>query len=129
MFTLLHVQYLQRHTLSSDISSGNFRGCHIHTQSLKSAENLTLDSSFKRPWFQCSKSTVACGQNSKTRNITSWLQNYPGWCGQALRHERQKEARGNRNMVTSRHVNRSVTLKSQSSRNNSSLWERLKPHY
>ena len=39
---------------------------------------------FKWPWFQCSKSMVACGQNSKTRNITSRLHNQPGWCGQLL---------------------------------------------
>ena len=51
------------------------------------AENLTLDSGFKRPLFQCSKSMFACGRNSKTGNITSRLQNYPGWCGQALRLE------------------------------------------
>ena len=62
---------------SSDVSNGNICGCHIHTQPLtpESAENLTLDSGFKRPRFQCSKTTVACGQSSKTGNITSRLQN------------------------------------------------------
>ena len=77
VFTLLHMQYLQRHALSSDVSNGNIHGCHIHTQPLKpeSAENLTLDSGFKQPQFQCSKSTVACGQNSKTWNISLRLQN------------------------------------------------------
>ena len=71
------VQYLQRHALSSDVSNGNICGRLIYTQWLKpeSVENLTLDPGFKRPQFQCSKSTVACGQNSKTGNITSQLQN------------------------------------------------------
>ena len=80
------MQYLQRQALSSDVNNGNIRGCHIRMHPLKpeSTENLTLDPGFKRPQFQCSKSTVACGQNSKTRNITSRLQNLLGWCGRLV---------------------------------------------
>ena len=80
------MQYLQRQALSSDVNNGNIRGCHIRMHPLKpeSTENLTLDPGFKRPQFQCSKSTVACGQNSKTGNITSRLQNLLGWCGRLL---------------------------------------------
>ena len=65
---MLHVHYLQRHALSSDVGNGNICGWHIHTQLLKpkSAENLTLDSGFKRPWFQCSKARLHEGRTVKS---------------------------------------------------------------